>query len=96
MDGYDAKAVYERLRDTDPQFEEKRDKLAEVVREEQPEAEDLYNSDHAAFLDGFKRVEKKFFNKFDDRLMERSRRGDIDAAAEALIQAGIADGLKGE
>jgi hypothetical protein len=85
---------YEYLKANDPDFEKIRAKLVETIKEEQPEAEEIYGTDHRAFLDGYRRVKRAHFNPFPEDLVERSRRGDIDASKEMLIEAGIIDQLK--
>ena len=94
MDGYDFEAEYKRLKDSNPDFENIREKMREVIAEEMPYQEDDVNSNHEIFLRGYQAVKKAHFNRFDPDLAERSRRGDIDASAEMLIKAGIIDSLK--
>jgi hypothetical protein len=92
----DAEERYRWLMNNDPLFEEKRRKLAEVI-EEEGKPSHPYEWDHAAFLDGYSRIEKRFFNKFDphdEGLVERARRGDRDASEMMLIRSGVADSLK--
>ncbi len=80
---------YERLKESDPEFRDVVEKLADVVAEERPEDGEIYNSDYRAFVTGYREVKKTFFSKTDPRTVERTRRGDTDAAAELLVQMGI-------
>lgn len=93
-DEFDLEAQYNRLAATDPQFQEIRAKLAETILEEMPENLSDFESDHATFLRGYAAVKQAYFNKFDPDLVERSKRGDIDAAQQMLIKAGILDAMK--
>ena len=88
---------YKYLRENDPDFDRIRRQLAETIKEEQPHAEDVYATDHEAFLDGYHRIKQRFFNPFDpynEGLVERARRGDRDAAEAMLVRSGVADSLK--
>jgi hypothetical protein len=90
---------YAYLMRNDPDFDRIRRQLAETIKEEQPDAEGIYSSDHEAFLDGYHRIKQRFFNPFDpynEGLVERARHGDRDAAEQMLVRSGVAESLKGE
>ena len=55
---------------------------------------DDFNSNYEVFLKGYREVKAARHNRFDPDLVERSKRGDIDAAQAMLIKAGIIDSLK--
>ena len=94
MDDFDYEAEYRRLAATDPDFQSIRDSMKAVIEEECPERMDDFNSDYETFLRGYKEVKAARHNRFDPDLVERSKRGDIDAAQQMLIKAGIIDAMK--
>jgi hypothetical protein len=94
MDEFDWEAEYQRLAATDPDFEAVRQSMREVIAEEMPDKEDDFCYNHEVFVKGYRAVKAAKHNRFDADLVERSRRGDIDAAQQMLIKAGIIDSLK--
>ena len=93
-DEYDLEAEYQRLAATDPDFQAIRDSMKKVIEEECPERMDDFNSNYEIFLKGYREVKAAKHNRFDPDLVERSKSGDIDAAQEMLIRAGIIDAMK--
>ena len=94
MDEFDYEAEFKRLAATDPDFEAVRQSMRETIAEECPDKEDDFCYNHEIFVKGYRLVKAAKHNRFDPDLLERSRRGDIDASQQMLIKSGIIDSLK--
>jgi hypothetical protein len=94
VDEFDYEAEFQRLAATDEDFEDVRQAMRETIELECPDRAGEFASDYETFLRGYAAVKKAKFTRFDADLVERSRKGDIDASAEMLIKAGIIDSLK--